>query len=725
MSMLLVAATAASIAASEFRRYSAEICPTADVQAEFRVDAAAFAGETDAYRVSESSGGLVFVGRNGRSLLYAVYDYFRRYCGCAYFWDGDVVPKRGSLPVKGVSLYEQSRFEYRGCQYFAHRGLRRFQAEHWGLEDWKREIDWAVKNRLNLVMLRLGIEDLFQLAFPDVVPYPDVSVTEIPDAKDGYNYRTPFWSLQYRHALRRQVMDYLAERGLMHPVEYGTMTHWFARTPKAFLEKMKPDPLPQANANYAEPSGYVWDIRRERWRDAYWKLTEASVAAYGYSGLLFTPGFDERVVFTNRVENMRFKADVVKTFNREAAQRYPGARLFVEGWDFLYAWRPEEVREFVRGADPSQTVIFDFTADNPGHARASAEIPRDNNFTRWGVTNAFPYVFGFMLEFNPGSDVRANYRLIREREKAIRDDAMCKGYVIWPEASHTDIFAWRYFCDMSWSLPETPVDELLARFCRDRYGRQAEAMLGVWRQVVPFSSKAGWGRRFPDTFLEKYSGERNSPAFWNDTERLTGAVPSAELFGALAKIDWSGDFIRRDTIDLARTVLDRILYDGFWNLMREFHELGADAPSAAVSAFESRANRLVRLVGDFGDLLELHSDYSLAETLEATDRIEKLVNPRAEHLLFENAACDYCRSHHLELVRGWYQPTVSEICRTLVGRAKSGDRSPLPAASDRRQALRETDHPILAFRPDASKRTPERFREIMLRLQKEENIHEQ
>ena len=83
---------------------------------------------------------------------------------------------------------------------FAHRGLHRLQAEHWSLEDWKREIDWIVKRRMDYFMLRTGMDDLFQRAFPDVCPYPDASKPQ-PGMYKGYNDRTLFWSLQFRGKL--------------------------------------------------------------------------------------------------------------------------------------------------------------------------------------------------------------------------------------------------------------------------------------------------------------------------------------------------------------------------------------------------------------------------------------------------------------------------------------------------------------------------------------------
>ena len=116
---------------------------------------------------------LFLVGGNTRAFFYAVYDFFEKAAGCHWFWDGDRIPKAEHIPIEGWDIRESPRFEYRGLRYFAHRGLMRFQAEHWDFEDWKKEFDWVLKKRLNLAMLRIGMDDLFQKAFPQIVPYPD------------------------------------------------------------------------------------------------------------------------------------------------------------------------------------------------------------------------------------------------------------------------------------------------------------------------------------------------------------------------------------------------------------------------------------------------------------------------------------------------------------------------------------------------------------------------
>ena len=144
------------------------------------------------------------------------------------------MPKKPSIDLSGLDVHEEAQFEWRGIRYFAHRGLTRFQAEHWGPEDWRREIDWILKRRLNVFMLRVGQDDLFQLTFPEMCAYPDPSKPQ-PGMGKGYNDRTLFWSLQFRGKLRRDLQKYGFERGLMVPEDYGTMTHWYAPTPLDYI----------------------------------------------------------------------------------------------------------------------------------------------------------------------------------------------------------------------------------------------------------------------------------------------------------------------------------------------------------------------------------------------------------------------------------------------------------------------------------------------------------
>ena len=668
---------AAQVAGAEFARYCRMISGGEPPQAEFRVDRS-LDGRHDEYAVRSCGGGLSFSGANARALLYAVYDFLSRRCGCRWYWDGDVVPRSGGIDVSGVDIREKSRFEYRAIRYFAHRGLTRFQAEHWGFEDWKREIDWCVKNRLNTFMLRIGQDDLFQRAFPDICPYPDPSKPS-PEALGlggGYDDRSLFWPLQYRGELRKKVLAYARERGLMHPEDFGTMSHWYSRTPYTFLETMKPDFLPQQGGDYGHPTDRVWDIRERKWLDAYWKITQASIDNYGSPELLHTIGIAERHCYTNRADNLKMKIDMLGLLVRNALSHYPDSRILLAGWDFYSGWVPSEVGELVKTLDPQKVLVWDYEAD-----------AHDNtNFTEWGVVGKFPYTFGIFLTLAQGLDVRADYARIVERQRIAATDPMCKGYIFWPESSHADQLCLNYFTANAWDGRHGDVDAVLADMCRGRYGREAAKMQSIWKSVIPVSTNCF------DTWRDNCG--RMSLRFCLDPEwmeRIRGkSVPVASMesvpviLKALADVEWEAGFVRRDAIDLARTVSDRLML-------------------ALMGDPRGNAGKIHALMEAFTDLLALHTDYSIAESMERLEAIEHIRYPDFGRTLFGNAVNGYCASHHYEAFANIYLPWWRHL-------ARKGEI--LDGRGVRRAAL---ERPLGEMRPTLE-RTRENYRATMHRL---------
>ena len=440
MSMSIILAVSLALPQAEFAKYYEAITgrALADGVLSLAVDPAVSKTGKDAYTIMSEGPGAKITGSNLRSVFYGVYDLLERRGGCHWFWDGDVVPKKAAIDLSGLDVREEAQFEWRGLRYFAHRGLTRFQAEHWGLEDWKKEIDWCLKRRLNVFMLRIGQDDLFHRTFPDIVANPDPS-KDLPGHGRGYDNRTLFWSNEYRGKLRHDLQHYAFDRGLEVPEDFGTMTHWYSRTPEDFLEKVNPPFLPQATSGYKERNGLVWDIRDDKWVDMYWKMTKTAVDAYGKPGpgLLHTIGLGERLCYTNRADNLKLKLLALDKFLKRAHRDYPERKVLLAGWDFYFTWYPEEVQALVKTLDPKRDIIWDYEGDATRDYRPEM-MGQQNNFTKWGVMGKFPYTYSIFLAFEDALDMRANYPLIEERQKLVQNDEFCAGYILWPESSHTD-----------------------------------------------------------------------------------------------------------------------------------------------------------------------------------------------------------------------------------------------------------------------------------------------
>jgi hypothetical protein len=617
--------------------------------------------DTDAYclRSAEKEGRkfLFLAGGNGRSTLYAVYDFFERQAGCRYFWDGDIVPKKADIEMGGLDVTETPRFAYRGLRYFAHRSLDRFQAEHWGAEQWTHEIDWILKKRLNLFMLRIGMDDVYQRAFPDVVPYPPDD-GPLPEAiARSYNDRTTAWPLQYRGELRKHILQYARDRGLIHPEDTGTMTHWYSCTPKAFLEEVKPEFMPQSGGAYrGNPCAAVWDIRDDLNLENYWKLTQAHIDAYGSPEMFHTIGLAERQVFTNRTDNQEIKLYAYRRIVEKIRENYKQAPLLIASWDFYYpGWSGEEVSELLKILNPENTIIFDYTSDLPTSSHNS-------NFTQWGVHGKFPWIFGIFHAYEWQSDLRGNYDNIRERMPVAAADPMCKGFVYWPENSHSDSLILEFFTKNAWKPDTLTPEELLPEFCRDRYQAAALPMQAAWLANLPLIKAHKEMPFAPHRFVNQVRNGvspkkvKAKRALCKKLASLVKDIPA--LCRQVADLPYGkgNAFVDRDAIDLARTIAGRVYsyaLDRYIVTQDEWLQ-GKSSAAEVKAAGEQCATILTAL----RDILALHDDYSMNSSMAKLKAIHP-VNPCFEQALKGNAENGYCRSYIYELFNDYYLPQLA------------------------------------------------------------------
>ncbi len=654
---------------------------------------------TDEYaiRTAELDGTtfLFLAGGRPRATLYAVYRYFEEFCGCRWFWDGDRLTK-GQLPLSKINVTESPRFQYRGLRYFAHRSLHRFQAEHWSFEDWAHEIDWMLKKRLNFFMLRIGMDDLFQRAFPDIVSYPDRDKT-LPEAADGYDDRTLFWSLEYRGELRKKILAYAFERDLMHPEDCGTVSHWYSRTPYDFLSKVNPSLLPQSNNNYNEPTGRVWDIRERKNFNNYFQLSDTHIREYGKPELFHTIGLGERLYSADPEENRRMKLFVYRRITTHLKEKYPNAPLLIASWDLWTHFSPEEVRELVAELDPSQSIILDYTSDTT----------RDNNFTKWGIINRFPWIFGIFSGYQPNSEIRGYYSLTNERIRIAKDDPMCCGAVLWPELSHGDPFVIEYFAKNAWESETPSIPEQTDQYCRDRYpAHLACDMCALWRDFMPVVELTAWS--IDNTYYQTGNDifvnlttlatfDKNNADLYADKAApiLKLKHTAANILRRLSHIPTEDAMTRRDVYDIARTILGRYINASILAAEHLF------AKGTANEAMDAAMKIAVGLTEALAELLGSHEDYSLLETLTRLQSVTE-TNPNFEQTLKNNAECIYCRAYIYENAAYLYLPEMKALFSKVKEAADLGtqyEKSSV-AADIAKIRQRYFDTPLSAMKAD-------------------------
>ncbi len=607
---------------------------------------------------------LILGGGRGRSTLYAVYDFFERRADCHYFWDGDVIPHRESIDITGLYVVEKPRFEYRAIRYFAHRGLLRFQAEHWDWEEWKRELDWTVKARLNTVMLRIGMDDLFQKAFPGIVDYPPTDAP-LPGAGAGYNNRTTAWDLRCRGQLRKKILDYAFACDLMHPEDFGTMTHWYSRTPVDFLEKVQPTLMQQQSSTYSEQTGQVWNIFDDENVRNYEKLTDTHVAQYGKAEIFHTIGLAERSFFDEPEKNLELKKFAYKRFLSHIYERYPGAKIWIAAWDFYFRLTPSQVQELVQLFDPENTYILDYTAD--------LKFPK-SNMDKWDIMGKFPWIFGIFHGYMPQIHTHGDYDFLLRKVAQADADPCCKGMDFWPEMSHSDTLMLSFFTQNAWKPQNRSLPEIAETFCRNRYGADAPALWEAWRSYLPLMNlsnidytscifnllKDGLIKRITDINHpdhEKFYADWSAVAAAQkphgaDIKKLLQTV-RALPDGVLEK-----PFVRRDCVDLIRSALTQKLHIDYLETAIAFADWQRGTGSG--EAVREKLLQNERLLDAFAELLSAHEDYSMYKTLCHQGQ-NRPINPYFEDALKDNILNDYCRTAAYELVKFVYTKEAAAL----------------------------------------------------------------
>lgn len=669
------------------------------VTAEFTFDAPSVKCGTDDFEIVADGGKLRFAGGNIRGLIYAVYEYFERYCHCRWFWDGDTIPKQKNLPLDNIHYIKRFHRKYRGLRYFAHRSLYRFQAEHWNVEDWKREIDFLLKKHFSLFMLRIGNDDLFQKAFPEVVKYPPVDGLSPEAVERSYDDRTELISLQFRGELRKEVLDYAFERGLMHPEDIGPTTHWYSFTPKDFLEHFKPQFMDQSSHNYARPETQIWDCDNEINIDRYLELTWAHIRHYGRPELFHMIGLAERI-FGSKKENFATKVRVFRAFVRKLRERYPNAPLLVASWDFMFRWEAAEVRSFLQELDPDNTIVLDYTSDSDFQT---------NHFVNWNLPNHFPWIFGIFQAFEPQNDLFFDFDRVEKMLAIAENDPMCKGMVLWSENSHSNPLLLEYLAKKSAGERFS-----IEQFCRDRYGNFAESMAELWAMTQgPFAANA-WvfdkERPYRGTFCNHFNLLNSFPTLEKDpfpsalycecTRKYPLLEISKTFFTKAVDLAEKADseWMRRDLGDLLRTALMCLITRELCSIVMKL--LGRVPEKADGS-------RLVSLIRIMGDLLETLPEFSLNCTL-ARARQGHTLNPHAEMTLKGNAENSYCRSYIYELYRAIYEPEASFLS-DILAKLPAGELPPKEPMLAEANRLKESfyEEALARYQPRAGLSFPE------------------
>lgn len=393
----------------------------------------------DGFGIGSASDGnrnyLVFFGGDGKGMipdgnsrgtLYAVYDYLEKECGVGFFEDGDRVPKMAGLPFQGINRSESPYFEVRGRNTYFHSGLMKYRANYWTLPEWKRNIDWRLKSKMN-----------FMYAWPLALYKQD------PTKRDVF------------HSQWKEIFDYARARGLKigYSLDYGQV----------------PDDFVKENKDHKFIQSEVYGLRGLHPDDPLAALytkqrLESAIADYGTDHFYLCAPYGElkpdEAPLDVRIRATAEFLRVIKTVDPEAI-------WMTDTWDCLSndaLWTPENLKAYLDSC-PSEFLITENGAE-------SIDVRHKYDFF-YGKN----WLFGMLHSLGGDDELHGDpLDLIQRIQEIVKDPrgAHCKGMLLTPEIAGANILYFDLATRLAWDPSNLTMESFLREYTSRRYGRESQ-----------------------------------------------------------------------------------------------------------------------------------------------------------------------------------------------------------------------------------------------------------
>jgi alpha-N-acetylglucosaminidase len=599
---------------------------------------------------------VVFLGGTGIATLYAVYDYLAKLCGCGFYWDGDHVPHRETIPAQGINISAQPYFRERMCMNLT---IYWYSAPWWEWEDWKAYIDWALKARLNILSLwdTPGEDVAWKKAWKRMgVEVADSSCSGPPYeifAPIRYGVRPPLtdaWR-EGQSALNKQIVEYARARGMRSlapavpgicPPEYAS-AHPEARTFEiswAHLPKQK----------YLHPLSPQYHEVGKAFLEEYNLL-------YGTDHLYWLENYLECDVEGPEEVQLEVRREIAGANFKVFDEVDPQGVGIWSAWTFLNRpdqWTPKLIQESLERMPAERVRVLDQWGETvPEHKRTD-------------YFNGRPWHFGVLYSFGGNTNLHGNMKFIEKQFHSVVDDPrakQCVGFYPNPETIHHNYFYYDFICRLGWNPKEVDLRSFTRDYARGRYGEAAApAMVGALEELLAsvygsddMTQPLYWHRLGGATYVRLQVTDREAfiPHLRRALERALGAAPT----------QGSNPLYFHDLNDIGRQYLAEL----FAAHVRKIEQAEA---ALDLAAFEREASLLEAIMESIETLLSHDDYYWLSPYIRKARKLPGAppdVDVRARDILtlWADVIRDYASRDYYELVQGYYRPRVTTWIRAL------------------------------------------------------------
>jgi len=617
---------------------------------------------------------LVILGGSPRGTLYAVYHYLESVCKVGFFWDGERIPKIDQLPVENIDIIEKPRFGIRkylqGCVFG-------YTTYWWGVDEWKREIDWAAKKKFNVIDLPPGSVVVWKKVWKNFgVNVSSNSLSGPPFLSwasfHKWDMRPPYpESFQnFQAELSKTIIDYARSLGFKVP-----SPGFIGQMPKEFYEKYSKDHrfIEVSWADFKPPGKFihpadplyskVWKAFMKAYRDRYGTDHLWGAPSYGEMRPGDTPDEQEKI----KMNNAKTALEVIKSVDPEATLTI-GSWLFVDK-EF---WPKKDVKAYLDIFPDDCTQIWELWPEF--HPDKYKPMYKELEYY-FGKS----WLMGFLHSYGGLTTLHGDLAGLIKRVKEVASDPKadkCLGISVEPEVIHHNYIFYDLLARLGWNPENIELDEFLRDYAVRRYGEESAAkMVGCLRELVAsvYSTDDVNSPLYQLRITEEKLQPDWKPWVLTLSERIK-FIPHLRkaLEIALEEKDALKDNImyRHDVIDIARQYLGDLFNLHIVRLYEAFKAGNA-------TAFEKEAATLNKILESQMMLLSSSDYYCLQPILDKAQKLPNAPEDFAERIrdiltVWAGQIIDYARRDYYELIRFYYKPRIDAFLNYLREKLKTG-----------------------------------------------------
>ncbi|NUQ61259.1 MAG: alpha-N-acetylglucosaminidase C-terminal domain-containing protein [Pirellulales bacterium] len=651
---------------------------------------------------------MVILGGSARGTLYGVYRYLEQFCRVGFFWDGEHVPQRTSLPVAGLDVVERPRWSMRqymmDCEYTSY---------WWDWDQWKAEVDWAAKHRFNVLSSNFDFTATWRAVwkrFGVEVPPTSLSAPPFHPWAGWHNWamRPPYPAAyqDFQADLARRFTEYGRSVGLKMAPDFRG---FLGQVPREFAEAYR------GKARFLEvgwvgfnPPGVFLHPDDPLYLQVANAFAEEFLRRFGTDHLWASQSYCEMRPSTDPKEILPIEIALAKR-NLEAIRSVdPQAVLFTNSWTFLDR-RHEDVKAFLEALPADAFQVWEMPSD------LVRGPPMYQQFDYFGGK---PWLVGFLYAYGGTTMLHGDLAdLVRRAQAAAADPRarMCRGLCIEPEAIHHNPIAFDLISRLAWDPSAVELSEFLEDYAARRYGEAAApGMVRCFGELLA-SVYGSPGVECP-LYMLRVTRERLQGETPYGVAQARQFLPhlQAALEIALAESDRVGDrgLWQRDLIDIAR----QFLSDRF-----DLHaaRLAGAFRFKDPGGFRRESESLRAVLASQEMLLSSSDDFCLAPILAKAKSLPNAPADTEERIrdiltIWAGKILDYAHRDYYELVRFYYRKRIEAFlahaeANLAAGRSIVDDEQLAPAYRQIEQTFVKepfavAPHDRYAGRPDQAVR---------------------